>query len=105
MKQDRIMAVLRFPHISEKSTWVADQHRQIVFRVASDANKLEIKKSVEKMFGVEVKKVCVLNVKGKKKLVRGVGRQRFGYRSTWKKAYVTLVSGNDIDFLNIASVL
>jgi large subunit ribosomal protein L23 len=106
MKQERTMEVLRFPHMSEKSTKVADQYRQIVFRVAENSDKLEIKKAVEAMFNVEVKKVRVLNVKGKRKPIRGkMGKQRFGYRSNWKKAYVTLVSGNDIDFLNIASVL
>jgi large subunit ribosomal protein L23 len=105
MKQARMMAVLRFPHVSEKSTWVANKYRQIVFRVAIDANKPEIKEAVEKIFEVEVEKVRVLNVKGKRKTIRSAGRQRFGSRPKWKKAYVSLASGNDIDFLNIASAL
>nr|VFJ99601.1 MAG: LSU ribosomal protein L23P [Candidatus Kentron sp. H]VFJ99613.1 MAG: LSU ribosomal protein L23P [Candidatus Kentron sp. H]VFK03892.1 MAG: LSU ribosomal protein L23P [Candidatus Kentron sp. H] len=105
MKQKRMMAVLRFPHMSEKSTRVADDYRQIVFRVARDANKLEIKKAVERMFGVQVKKVCILNVKGKRKPLKSVGKGRFGYRLKWKKAYVMLAPGNDIDFLNVTSAL
>nr|VFJ56823.1 MAG: LSU ribosomal protein L23P [Candidatus Kentron sp. DK] len=105
MRQERMMTVLRFPHMSEKSTRVANEHRQIVFRVAKDANKLEVKKAVEGMFDVKVKKVCVLNVKGKRKPLKGIRRGRFGHRPSWKKAYVTLASGNDIDFLNITSAL
>lgn len=105
MKQERMMTVLRFPHISEKSTRVADEHRQIVFRVAGDANKQEVKKAVEGMFDVKVKKVSVLNVKGKRKFLKRVGRGRFGHRSDWRKAYVTLAPGSDIDFLNITSAL
>ncbi|VFM95505.1 MAG: LSU ribosomal protein L23P [Candidatus Kentron sp. G] len=105
MKQERMMTVLRFPHMSEKSTRVANEHRQIVFRVAGDANKPEVKKAVEGMFGVEVKKVCILNVKGKRKPLKGIKRGRFGYRAKWKKAYVTLAPENDIDFLNITSAV
>nr|VFK55398.1 MAG: LSU ribosomal protein L23P [Candidatus Kentron sp. TUN]VFK57547.1 MAG: LSU ribosomal protein L23P [Candidatus Kentron sp. TUN]VFK61353.1 MAG: LSU ribosomal protein L23P [Candidatus Kentron sp. TUN] len=105
MNQDRMMEVLRFPHLSEKSEWVADAHRQIAFHVATDASKLEIKKSVEEMFGVKVKAVCTLNVKGKRKPVRGSQGRRFGCRTGWKKAYVTLEPGNDIDFLNVVSAL
>nr|VFJ58693.1 MAG: LSU ribosomal protein L23P [Candidatus Kentron sp. FW]VFJ63149.1 MAG: LSU ribosomal protein L23P [Candidatus Kentron sp. FW] len=103
MKQSRIMTILRFPHLSEKSEGVADAYRQIVFNVAKDANKLEIKKAVEEMFDVKVKGVCTLNVKGKRKPVRGSQGRRFGRRTGWKKAYVMLEPGNDIDFLNIRS--
>nr|VFK79888.1 MAG: large subunit ribosomal protein L23 [Candidatus Kentron sp. SD] len=105
MKQNRMMEILRFPHLSEKSERVADEYRQIVFRVATDANKLEIRKAVEEIFDVKVKRVCTLNVKGKRKPVRGSQGRRFGYRTGWKKAYVTLEPGNDIDFLNVASAL
>nr|VFK46066.1 MAG: large subunit ribosomal protein L23 [Candidatus Kentron sp. TC]VFK61305.1 MAG: large subunit ribosomal protein L23 [Candidatus Kentron sp. TC] len=105
MNQDRMMAVLRFPHLSEKSEWIADEHHQIVFHVASDANKPEIKKAVEKIFDVKVRRVCTLNVKGKRKPVRGRQGRRFGRRKGWKKAYVVLEPGNDIDFLNVMSTL
>jgi large subunit ribosomal protein L23 len=73
--------------------------------VSEDANKLEVKKAVEGMFGVKVQRVCTLNTKRKRKPLKGMGRGRFGYRSKWKKAYVTLAPGNDIDFLNVASML
>nr|VFJ95367.1 MAG: LSU ribosomal protein L23P [Candidatus Kentron sp. LFY]VFK20799.1 MAG: LSU ribosomal protein L23P [Candidatus Kentron sp. LFY] len=105
MNKNRMMTILRFPHLSEKSEWVADEHRQIVFHVATDANKLEIKKAVEGMFDVKVKRICTLNVKGKRKLVRGSRGRRFGRRVGWKKAYVMLESGNDIDFLNVVSTV
>lgn len=95
MNEARMLKVLLAPHISEKSTMAAEQGNQIVFRVATDANKLEIKKAVEKMFDVAVDSVRVTNVKGKTKRFG----QRPGRRSDWKKAYVTLKEGQDIDFL------
>ena len=94
MNEERLMQVLRAPHVSEKSTRVGDEARQVVFRVALDADKREIKRAVEKMFKVEVEGVQVLNVKGKRK---GFQRTR-GKRSDWKKAYVRLKEGHDIDF-------
>ena len=81
--------------MSEKSTRLADAHRQFVFKVARDARKPEIKRAVELMFKVEVERVQVLNVKGKRK---GFGRVR-GRRPDWKKAYVSLKPGHDIDFM------
>ena len=82
------------PHISEKATNVADKHSQVVFKVAIDANKLEVKKAVEKLFKVKVDGVRIVNVKGKVKLNRfGLSR-----RNNWKKAYVQLADGHDIDF-------
>jgi large subunit ribosomal protein L23 len=87
--------VLIAPLVSEKSTRVADQNRQMVFRVLRDASKPEIRKAVEIMFDVTVTAVQVLNVRGKvKRFGRTVGR-----RSDWKKAYVTLAEGSDIDFV------
>ena len=72
----------------------ADSGNQVVFKVASDANKLEIKAAVEKLFKVKVTQVRTLNVKGK------VKRNRFGLakKPNWKKAYVSLAQGHDIDF-------
>ena len=95
MKKERLMKVLLAPHISEKSTTVADTNQQFVFKVVPDANKLEIKKAVELMFDVKVDAVQVSNVKGKSKRVGQVA----GRRANWKKAYVKLMPGQDIDFM------
>lgn len=95
MNDERLMSVLLSPHISEKSTRVADACNQVVFRVKSDARKPEIKRAVEKLFNVEVEGVQVANFKGKRK---GFQR-RIGKRPDWKKAYVKLKAGHDIDFL------
>ena len=96
MNEERLMRILIAPHISEKSTRVADVANQVVFRVVSDARKPEIKRAVEKMFKVEVDSVSVLNVKGKRKGMMG---RNAGKRPDWKKAYVRLKAGHDIDFL------
>jgi len=94
MKQERLYQVLVAPHISEKATNVADTTNNVVFKVAVSANKLEVKKAVEKLFNVKVDAVRLLNVKGKMK------QNRFGLsrRNNWKKAYVRLAEGHDIDF-------
>ena len=94
MNQERIYKVLLGPHISEKATVVAEEHGQYVFKVAMDATKLEIKKAVEQLFEVSVNSVRTAVVKGKTK------RTRFGMgnRSDWKKAYVSLEQGQEIDF-------
>lgn len=97
MNEERLMLILRAPHISEKSTRIADAYRQVVFKVARDACKPEIKRAVEHMFNVEVERVCVMNVKGKRKTFA----RRVGRRPHWKKAYVTLKPGYDIDFLGV----
>lgn len=89
------MTILLSPHVSEKSTMAADMNRQFVFKVRGDATKPEIKKAVELMFKVEVQGVQSLNQPGKRK---SFGRVR-GRRSGWKKAYVTLKPGHDIDYL------
>lgn len=95
MSKERLMKVLLAPHVSEKSAVAADTNRQFVFRVLPDANKNEIKKAVELMFDVKVDAVQVSNVKGKSKRFG----QIMGRRSNWKKAYVKLQSGFDIDFV------
>ena len=94
MNQERLMQVILAPVISEKSTRVADQDQQVVFKVVKDATKPEIKAAVELLFKVEVEGVQVLNVKGK---VKRFGRFT-GRRSGWKKAYVSLKPGQEIDF-------
>ena len=92
--QERLMQVLRAPQISEKATGVADKHNQIIFRVAMDATKPEIKAAVEMMFKVQVNSVNVSCVKGK---VKRSGRV-MGRRNDWKKAYVCLAAGQEINF-------
>ena len=95
MSQERLMKVLLAPHVSEKTTRVADQANQVVFRVMPDASKTEIKKAVELLFEVKVSSVQVANMKGKlKRFGQSIGR-----RKSWKKAYVTLAEGQDIDFI------
>ncbi len=94
VKEQRLMQVLLAPTISEKSTFVGEKHNQVVFRVSPDATKPEIKSAVELLFKVKVKAVQVLNVKGKeKRFGRFMGRRR-----NWKKAYVSLMPGQEINF-------
>lgn len=92
--QERLMNVLLAPQISEKATYVAEKNEQVIFRVASDATKPEIKAAVELLFKVNVENVQVACVKGKQK--------RFGNfkgrRNNWKKAYVCLAPGQEINF-------
>ncbi len=95
MNKERLMNVMLSPHVSEKSTGLADTSRQFVFKVAVDATKAEVKQAVELLFEVKVDGVQVCNVKGKRKRFGQVA----GRRSDWKKAYVTLAEGADIDFL------
>jgi large subunit ribosomal protein L23 len=95
MSQERLMKVLLSPHVSEKASVVADQHRQFTFKVVPDANKHEVKKAVELMFKVVVDQVRICNFKGK---VKRHG-QRLGKRAAWKKAYVSLAEGHDINFV------
>src|SRR5215216_1336848 len=92
-QQERLMQVLLEPVASEKSTFVADKANQYVFRVADNATKLEIKAAVELMFKTQVKSVSVVNVRGKeKRFGRFMGR-----RNHWKKAYVALQPGQEIN--------
>ena len=95
MREERLLKVIIAPHVSEKSTVAAETANTVVFKVATDANKAEIKAAVEKLFEVEVEGVRTVNVKGKTKRTG----MRFGKRSDWKKAYVTLKEGADIDFV------
>ncbi len=94
MNPEKILMVLKAPHTSERSTFLADKLNQYTFKVLKTANKLEIKHAVEKLFDVKVKNVTVMNVKGKQKRFR----QMLGKRSDWKKALVSLEQGHEIDF-------
>ncbi len=96
MREARLLQVLLSPHVSEKTARVGEKNRQIVFKVRPDANKQEIKDAVELVFKVNVISVQVLNVKGKRK---NFGRIP-GKRVDWKKAYVRLQEGQDIEFGN-----
>jgi len=92
--QERLLTVIEGPHLSEKSHIVAEKN-QIVFKVRTDATKSEIKQAVELLFEVSVDKVSVINYQGK---VKRHG-QTSGRRASWKKAYVRLAEGSQIDFL------
>lgn len=92
--QERLMNILLAPQISEKATYVAEKNEQVIFHVTSDATKPEIKAAVEMMFKVNVQKVQVSVVKGKKKRFG----KYMGARKDWKKAYVCLAPGQEINF-------
>jgi len=94
MNKDRLMQIIVSPVISEKSTVAAEESNQFVFRVLKNASKPEISRAVELMFNVEVDQVRVLNGKGKTKRQGATT----GRRSDWKKAYIKLKPGHDIDF-------
>jgi large subunit ribosomal protein L23 len=93
--QERLMTVLQGPMLTEKSATSTEQHNQVVFKVRTDATKAEIRQAVELMFEVKVDGVQVLNYRGKEKRF---GQTR-GRRNNWKKAYVRLAEGSQIDFL------
>lgn len=95
MNQERLLKVLLAPHVSEKGARAAEVGNQVVFKVATDATKPEIKGAVEMLFNVKVRSVSVANVKGKRKRFGAMQ----GRRSDWKKAYVSLAEGQEIDFL------
>jgi large subunit ribosomal protein L23 len=96
---ERLHQIILAPVVSEKSTRSAEKHNQAVFKVLRDARKPEIKAAVEKLFNVKVEGIRTLNVKGKTKRF-GASQ---GVRSDWKKAYVTLAEGQEIDFLSGAA--
>jgi large subunit ribosomal protein L23 len=92
--RERLMQVLLGPHVSEKATGLAEAG-QIVFKVRGDATKAEIRKAVEFLFEVKVQRVAVVRIPAKKKKFG----QRAGTRAAWKKAYVRLAPGQDINFM------
>jgi large subunit ribosomal protein L23 len=95
MNSERLTKIILGPVVAEKATRVAENHNQVVLKVLPDANKLEIKKAVEQLFETKVESVTTTNVKGKTKRSGRV----MGKRNDWKKAYVTLVEGSDINFV------
>lgn len=99
MNQQRLYSIIVGPHVSEKAAIMADGYNQVAFRVANDATKPEIREAIETLFKVTVEELQVLNVKGKtKRTARGKLRQK----SNWKKAYVKLAQGQEIDFAEMA---
>ncbi len=92
----QVYKVLLAPKITEKATMIGELNNQFVFKVAPEATKPQIKEAVEQLFKVKVKSVQVSNVKGK---VKRFG-QRLGKRPNWKKAFVSLHEGHDIDFMS-----
>jgi large subunit ribosomal protein L23 len=94
LNQERLLQVLLAPQISEKATYVADKNEQVIFRVAPDATKPEIKAAVELLFKVQVESVQVANTHGKVKRFKGA----VGRRKSWKKAFVCLKPGQEINF-------
>ena len=97
MNNERLTRIILGPHISEKAENSAENYRSIVFKVLTNASKLEVKKAVENLFKVKVANVRLLNVKGKTKRTG----QRMGQRKDWKKAYVELCEGHDINFAGL----
>ena len=91
---ERLMTLLLAPVISEKGTYIADKHEQVIFRVVQNATKPEVKAAVELMFKVEVESVQISNVHGKQKRFGS----HLGRRRNWKKAYVSLKPGQEINF-------
>ena len=98
-KEQRLLKIILGPHISEKTAIMSELNNQVTFKVAGDAPKSEIKAAVESLFKVEVKEVQVLNVKGKTKRT---ARGRLRSRSDWKKAYIKLEQGHEIDLADMA---
>ncbi len=98
MNSERVFQILLGPHVSEKAALAADKSNQYVFHVAIDATKDEVRQSVEHLFKVSVNNVQTLRVKGK------VKKNRYGYskRLSWKKAYVRVEQGQEIDFSSIS---
>jgi large subunit ribosomal protein L23 len=95
LSQEKLMKIVLEPRVTEKSTLVGEKYNQFVFKVFKSATKPEIKNAIELLFKVEVDSVQVSNVKGKNKIFK----REPGKRPDWKKAYVKLKPGFDIDFM------
>ena len=96
IRHDQIRTILIEPHVSEKTTLLNQNSGQIAFKVRSDSNKQQIKRAVEEMFNVKVSSVKTVSVKGKKKRMG----MRSGKTNDWKKAYIKLEEGQNLDFMN-----
>lgn len=96
MNEKRLYSIILGPHTTEKSVRLTGKNNQIAFRVLRDATKSELKTAIEKLFSVIVVSVRTVNVKGKEKKFK----QMSGQRSDWKKAYIRLAEGHDINLAN-----
>ncbi len=92
----KLSDVIRRPLVTEKTTIIREDGRTVVFEVARDANKIQIKQAIEKLFNKKVIDVNTCNYAGKKKRER---RADFGRKAHWKKAIVTLKEGDKIDLV------
>jgi large subunit ribosomal protein L23 len=95
--QTRLLQIILAPQVSEKATYIGEKYNHVVFRVMQDATKVEVKAAVELLWKeqkIEVNKVQIANVKGKKKRFG----KFMGKRSDWKKAFVSIKDGKDINF-------
>jgi large subunit ribosomal protein L23 len=95
VSSEKILSVLRAPHISEKSARQQELANQYVFEVAQAATKADVKTAIEQLFSVKVEAVNLVNVKGKSKSFKF----RSGRRGDWRKAYVRLAAGQSIDVM------
>lgn len=94
MKQERVFQILRAPHLSEKASLATQNRNEYVFEVCKSATKPDIKLAVEELFKTKVVLVRIVNVKTKPKRFGSV----LGTSKAWKKAYVTLQEGQQIEF-------
>jgi len=92
---DKSLQSVLSPHVTEKATMVADKLNQVIFKVRKNATKVQVKEAIETMFKVDVKAVNLINVKGKTKKS---SRNSMGKRADWKKAYVSIKAGQEINF-------
>jgi len=92
---DKSLQSVLSPHVTEKATMVADKFNQVIFKVRKSATKLQVKEAIETMFKVDVEAVNLSNVKGKTKKA---SRNTMGKRADWKKAYVSIKAGQEINF-------
>ncbi len=92
-----IYEVIKRPLVTEKTTIEKDAKNIIAFEIDTQANKIEVKEAVEKIFNVNVVDVKTINIAGKKKRIG----KNVGKRSNWKKAYVTLKEGSKVDFFEV----
>jgi large subunit ribosomal protein L23 len=92
---DKSLQSVLAPHVTEKATMVADKRNQVVFKVRKNATKMQVKEAIETMFKVDVKAINLLNVKGK---IKKASRNTMGKRADWKKAYVSIKAGQEINF-------
>jgi len=98
IREERRFKILRAPHVSEKASTAMEKNNTLVLKVVKDATKKEIKAAVEKLFEVQVNGVNTLIIKGKVKR----RNQQIGRRNDWKKAYVTLAKGQNLDLVGVA---